>query len=92
MGVLRLKTIMDQKKIGRDELADMVGVSKTTITNIRTEENLPTISLLIKIAEALDVDVRELFEPTKNEIVTHGEMVQAREHIIEALKLLKGTQ
>jgi DNA-binding XRE family transcriptional regulator len=88
MAVIRVKEVMDQKNISREKLAEMVGVSKTTITNIRKEDNLPTITLLVKIAEALDVDVRELFVPTKGGIITPNEIIEARDLIEKASNIL----
>jgi transcriptional regulator with XRE-family HTH domain len=63
--ILRIKEVMKKKGVGRDELADAVGVSATTISNINNEKNYPSYPLLIQIAEKLDVDVRELLVSTK---------------------------
>ena len=49
MQVLRLKEIMAQKNMSREELANKVGVSMTTISNINSEKNLPTIQLLLQL-------------------------------------------
>lgn len=90
MAILRLKEIINIKGISRDELANKVGVSATTISNISSEKNLPTIQLLLKIAEAMDVDVRELFVPTKGSLVTQNEVDQAKELIEKGLRILNG--
>lgn len=89
MAVFRIKEIMAQKGISREELAVGANVSKTTISNINTETNMPTIHLLLKIAEVLDVDIRELFVPTKNEIVSQSDLIEARELIAKGLEILK---
>lgn len=78
MQVLRLKEIMNLKGVSRDELANKVEVSTTTISNISSEKNLPTIQLLLKIAEVLDVDVRELFISTKGTSVSQTEIEEAK--------------
>ncbi len=88
MEVLRLKELMNLKGISREELANKVGVSTTTISNINSEKNLPTINLLLQIAEALDVDIREMFVPTKGNLVVQSEIVEAKELIEKGLKLL----
>lgn len=90
MAILRLKEIINIKGISRDELANKVGVSATTISNISSEKNLPTIQLLLKIAEAMDVDVRELFVPTKGSLVTQNEVDLAKELIEKGLRILNG--
>ncbi len=90
MAVLRLKEIMTLKGISRDELSSRVEVSPTTISNISSENNLPTIKLLLKIAEALDVDVRELFVSTKGTSITQLEVDEAKELIEKGLGILSG--
>lgn len=90
MGVLRLKEIMQEKGISREELANKVGVSMTTISNINSEKNLPTIQLLLKIAEALDCDIRELFVSTKGTSISQTEVDEAKELILKSLKILEG--
>lgn len=90
MAILRLKEIMNLKGISRDDLANKVEVSPTTISNISSEKNLPTIQLLLKIAEALDVDVRELFVPTKGTSITQHEVDEAKVLLNTSLKILSG--
>lgn len=88
MAILRLKEIMNLKGVSRDDLASKVEVSATTISNISSEKNLPTIQLLLKIAEALDVDVRELFVSTKGTAVTQQEVEEAKVLLKKSLNLL----
>lgn len=90
MEVLRLKEIMSLKGISREELANRVGVSMTTISNISSEKNLPTINLLLQLAEALDVDIREMFVPTKGSLITQSEVEKAKAVIEEGLRILDG--
>lgn len=90
MAVLRLKEIMGLKGMSRDELSSIVDVSPTTISNISSEKNLPTIQLLLKIAEALDVDVRELFVSTKGTSVSQSEIEEASALLEKGLGILKG--
>ncbi|SFF42494.1 helix-turn-helix domain-containing protein [Flavobacterium xueshanense] len=90
MAILRLKEIINIKGISRDELANKVGVSATTISNISSEKNLPTIQLLLKIAEALDVDVREMFMPTKGNAITQMEVEEAKVLLEKSLNILEG--
>ncbi|MDD2673924.1 MAG: helix-turn-helix transcriptional regulator [Flavobacterium sp.] len=90
MAVLRLKEIMALKGMSRDELSSIVEVSPTTISNISSEKNLPTIQLLLKIAEALHVDIRELFIPTRGTSITQLEVDEAKELIEKGLSILSG--
>lgn len=90
MEILRLKELMALKGISREELANKVRVSVTTISNINSEKNLPTIHLLLQIAEALDVDIREMFVSTKRNIVTQSEVDKAKVLLEKSLKILEG--
>jgi len=90
MAILRLKEIMNQKGMSRDDLSKWVNTSATTISNISSEKNLPTIQLLLKIAEALDVDVRELFVPTKGSAITQMEVEEAKVLLEKSLNILEG--
>lgn len=92
MEILRLKELMAEKGVSREGLAKKVGVSMTTISNINSEKNLPTIHLLLQIAEALDVDIREMFVPTKRNLVVQSEVNKAQKLIEEALIVLKGAK
>jgi transcriptional regulator with XRE-family HTH domain len=90
MKILRLKKLMALKGISRRDLANKVDVSMTTISNINSEKNLPTINLLLQIAEALDVDVREMFVATKKNIVTQSEVNTAKVLLEQSLIILEG--
>jgi DNA-binding XRE family transcriptional regulator len=92
VAILRIKEVMALKGKSREDLASAVGVSKTTISNICSEKetSLPTIKLLVKIANALDVDIRDLFVPTKPSSITEAEVLKAKAHISSALAILNG--
>ena len=63
--ILRLRDLLKQKKITGKSLAEKVGVSDNTISFILTGKTHPRPELLLKIAVALDVDLRTLFISTK---------------------------
>lgn len=65
MNVLRLKELLKEKGISGKDLAEKVNVSENTISFIATGKTQPRFDLLKQIAEVLDVDIRELFIPTK---------------------------
>lgn len=68
MSVLRLKEILREKGLTGKELSEKVGVSKTSISQIITENQQPRFDLLLQIANALGVDVRDLFNPTMDNV------------------------
>ena len=87
--ILRIKELMQIKESSRDDFAERVGVSVTTISYICSESNYPEVELLPIIAEAFDVDIRELFIPTKSNVIGETELIEARDLIEKGLKILK---
>jgi len=67
MSVLRLKEILREKGLTGKELAEMVNVTEASISNLVKGDSIPRKDLLLSIAAALDIDVRELFISTKQE-------------------------
>jgi len=55
------------KNQGRSQmwLADKIDKSYTVVTNYCNNRNQPSLHVLKSVAEVLDVDIRELLEPTK---------------------------
>lgn len=65
MEILRLKALLLEKGITGKDLAEKVRVSAVAISNIVSGNSFPKPELLKKIADELDVDIRELFIPTR---------------------------
>ncbi|MGD8813792.1 MAG: helix-turn-helix domain-containing protein [Anaerolineales bacterium] len=62
-------------KLSQEELAQMVGVSQATISRIEKGEYAPSLQMLIKIARALNIDIREAIpEGLMNDVSTHEDM------------------
>lgn len=59
---LRIKDIMDERGIGRNELAALIGLEGSALSNIINNKANPTVTTLTKIANALGVGVGDLFE------------------------------
>ena len=57
----RLKEVRKEKKLSQTELAEMVGVSRNTISSIETVQLNPTAKLELVICIALDKKFEELF-------------------------------
>ena len=57
----KLKEIRKEKNISQQELADMVGVSRNTISSLETGQYEPTAKLALVLAVALDMKFEELF-------------------------------
>lgn len=65
MEVLRLKELLKEKKINGKQLAGLVQVTEASVSNIVNGNSFPKPELLLKIADVLNVDVKELFNSTK---------------------------
>ena len=72
MNLLRLKKIQEERGLSNVALARKVNVTPATISNINKGNNFPKPELLKRIAEALDVDIRELFNQTKGAAPLNG--------------------
>lgn len=57
----RLKEIRTEKGLSQTQLAEMVGVSRNTISSIETGQFSPTAKLALIICIALDKKFEELF-------------------------------
>ncbi len=62
----RIKAVLAEKGKTNLWLAEKMGMNKTTVSKWCTNSMQPTVETLFEIAQALDIDVRELLVPTKN--------------------------
>lgn len=60
--MLVLEKIMNERKMTAKELAEQSNVSSVSISNILTGKSSPRVDTLQKIAEVLNVNIRDLFE------------------------------
>ena len=57
----RLKEIRTEKKMSQSELAEMVGVSRNTISSIETGQFSPTAKLALSLCVALEKKFEDVF-------------------------------
>jgi putative transcriptional regulator len=57
----KLKTRRAELGLTQAELAEMVGVTRKTVNTVENEVFTPSATLAIKLAQALQVSVEELF-------------------------------
>ena len=57
----RLKEYRKEMELSQDELAEMVGVSRNTISSIETGQFCPTAKLALVICIALDKKFEDVF-------------------------------
>ena len=58
---MEVKIARIRKKIKQQDFAEMVGISREYLRQIENDTANPTRSIMIKIAEILDVPVEKLF-------------------------------
>ncbi|MFI5151245.1 MAG: helix-turn-helix transcriptional regulator [Bacteroidia bacterium] len=61
----RIKEILKYQGRSQAWLAEKIGKSYVVVTNYCNNKTQPSIAVLKKVAEVLEVDVRELLVPTK---------------------------
>lgn len=59
--VNRLKLVLVEKKRTSKWLSEQLGVNPSTVSKWCTNTSQPDLACIVKIAELLDVDIRELF-------------------------------
>lgn len=61
----RIKEILERKGVSQTDLAHRLGKTFNMVNLYATNKVQPPIPILYKIAEILDVDIRELLVPNK---------------------------
>ena len=57
-----LKQIREEKNVTIKKLAEKSGVSKTHISDIEKNFEMPSLIVMVKIAKALDVNITDLYK------------------------------
>ena len=58
----RIRQLRDRKNLTQEKLAEKCGLSLDYIGKIEVSINRPGLKTLLKIANALDINIKELFE------------------------------
>lgn len=66
MIIIKLWDIRKERQITLAQLAEMTGISKSTLNNIENGKYSPTLDNLEKIADSLDVNLADLYECAKD--------------------------
>ena len=61
---VRIKEFRRRKKMTQEQLSEIIGLDNGYISKLEIGQNFPTIGTLEKIAQALDVELYELFRYT----------------------------
>lgn len=63
---LRIKDVLKEKKVTVVSLAGMIGITQPNMSNIVNGKSSPSLETLEKIANALGVNITELFIPSSS--------------------------
>ena len=58
--IIRIKVVLFEKKRTNEWLAEQLGVNPSTVSKWCTNSSQPDLSSLLKIADLLEVDIKEL--------------------------------
>ena len=64
----RIKEVLKEQGRTQTWLAEKIGKSYVVVTNYCNNNTQPSIQVLTEISQVLDVDVRELLVPNKNDL------------------------
>lgn len=65
---LRIKEVIKEKGLTVQEVADKMGINRVGLSN-HINGN-PSVEILQRIADALDVNITDLFEQPKSDVIT----------------------
>ena len=63
--LLRIGFYMKLNGVSRDEMASRLNLTPASITNITAGKTYPSVDLLLVIAKMFNIDIRDLFTPTR---------------------------
>lgn len=88
--LLQIGYYMKLNGISREEMANRLNLTRASITNITSGKTYPSIDLLLKIAEIFNLDIRDLFVPTK--VNYTDQLEEAKSLIKKGYKILEQLQ
>lgn len=65
----RIKELLKERGMTMNDLASIIGTTQTSISRMLGENGNPTYDTLMKIADAFDVDISDLFFKNTNKII-----------------------
>jgi transcriptional regulator with XRE-family HTH domain len=63
---LRIREILEGKEVKVSSLAEAVGITRANMSNIVNGKSTPSLETLERIANALEVDITEMFIPSSS--------------------------
>jgi len=60
--MISIKELRERKNLTQQQLANLIGISKKTISAYETGKAVPSLRVALKLSKILEVPVEELFE------------------------------
>ena len=78
-----LKALRKEKGLTQEQLAEKLGVAGRTVSRWETASNMPDLSLLIQLAEFYDIEVGEILDGERKNIVMDKEVKETLNKIAD---------
>ena len=88
--LLKVGYYMKFNGVSREEMATRLNLTTASITNITSGKTYPSVDLLLVIAEMFNIDIRDLFTPTK--VDYNNQLEEAKSLIKKGYKILEQLQ
>lgn len=62
----RIQQVLDQKGVKQSQLAQMMGMAKSSVSMWCSNSMQPPIAKLMRVAEILECDITDLLKPKKD--------------------------
>lgn len=86
MDILNLKPLMDKRGFNGKDFAEELGISPVALSNIMQGNSFPRANVLLKMADVLNVEVRDLFKTKKGSKEPYGFIeVDGKVHTIKSV-------
>lgn len=95
----RIRTLRDERELSQDQLADRAEISRAYISSVEVGAKTPSVEVLVRLAEALDVSLSEIFldvdrEPPKElasiSAATAGQPIGIQRRIFRVVEEMLG--
>lgn len=80
---LRIKTIRKRRRLTQDQLAEKIGRTGDAVSQLERGLSLPSFETLERLAQALDVPIRDFFDSDR----TEGGSAQRQKLLAEVIDL-----
>ena len=82
------KELRNEKNLTQEQLGEVLGVSRRTVSRWETGSNMPDLDILIEMADYYDVDLRELLDGERKSEKMNEEMKETLEKVANYNEML----